>query len=133
LSAEAWIAESGAALCRGARWPIALSLALSVLAGARVLVEPRQAPIFLLLVLCAGVVQAYLALRIEFDRAVFERFAEDPAGAPQFDSALVQAGWAKSPAAARSMADRVRGLNGFVRAAFLVLVLQVLALGWAAW
>jgi hypothetical protein len=132
LSAEAWIARSGAALCRGARWPLGFSLALSVLAGARLLFEPRQAPIVLMAVLAAGTAQAYLALRIELDRIVFERFAEDPASAPDFDAALVQVGWAKSPAASRSMADRVHGMYGFVKAVLLVLLLQVVALGWAA-
>jgi len=132
MSAEAWMARSGAGLCRGARWPLALSLALSVLAGARLLVEPRQAPIILMAVLAAGIAQAYFALRIEFDRVIFERFAEDPASAPEFDAALVQAGWAKSPVAPRSMADRVHGMYGFVKAVLLVLLLQIGALGWAA-
>jgi hypothetical protein len=132
LSAEAWIARSGAALCRGARWPLAFSFALSVLAGARLLFEPRLAPLVLILVLAAGIGQAYFALRIEFDRIIFERFAEDPASAPEFDAALVQAGWAKSPVASRSMADRVQGMHRFVKAVLLLLFLQVGALGWAA-
>ena len=130
MSPEAWIARSGAALCRGARWPLAFSLGLSLLAGLSLMLEPLQAPIAKLVIVCAGVTQVYLALRIEFDRVVFERFAEDPEGAPTFDAALVQAGWAKSPPQARTMADRVHGMYRFVKIALFVLLLQVGLVGW---
>jgi hypothetical protein len=133
MTTEAWIARSAAALCRGARWPIALSLALAVLGAARLLFEPRQAPVEMTLVLVAGLAQGYLALRIELDRRIFERFAEEPASAPGFDAALAQAGWAAPRAAPRAMADRGRGVRRLVAISFALLVAQGAAVATAAW
>ena len=133
MSPDAWIAQSAAALCRGARWPLALSLALAVLGAARLLDEPRHAPAAMALVLAAGLVQGYLALRIELDRVIFERFASEPDAAPGFDAALAQAGWAHARATPRPMADRARGLRRLVGLSGAVLVAQatvVFAVGW---
>lgn len=133
MTPDAWIAQSAAALCRGARWPLAFSLALAVLAGAWLLAEPRRAPIPLALVLAAGLVQVYFALRIELDRNIFERLAADPASAANFDAALAQAGWAQPSTSVRSMADRARGLRRLVTLAAALLAGQVAALVAAGW
>ncbi len=133
MSAEAWIAQSAAALCRGARWPIALSLALAAVAASRLFSDPRQASLAMTLVLVAGLVQGYLALRIELDRRIFDLFAANPSSAPGFDAALVEMGWSAASAAPRPMGDRVRGLRRLVGASMALLAAQALVLVIAAW
>ena len=133
MSPDAWIAQSAAALCRGARWPIALSLALAVVGALRLLAEPRHAPAAMSLVLAAGLVQGYLATRVELDRIIFDRFAADPSAAGEFDAALVQAGWAAPRQAPRPMADRARGLRRLVTLSMATLAAQVAILIAAGW
>jgi hypothetical protein len=135
MSAEAWVARIAAAVCRAARWPIGFSLALSIVAGAGLILTPSRWPGALLsIVLMLGLAQVYLAIRIEIDRRIFERFAEDPAAAAEFDAALVQVGWAKAKGEApRAMADRAEGAHAFVKWANLVLALQILLLVVAGW
>lgn len=133
MSADAWIAQSAAALCRGARWPIALSLALAVLGAVRMLDEPRHAPVAMTLVLAAGLVQGYLAMRIELDRIIFDRFAGEPSAAGEFDAALAQAGWATPRETPRPMADRARGLRRLVTLSMATLAAQAAVLVAAGW
>lgn len=133
MSPDAWIAQSAAALCRGARWPIALSLALAVLGAVRLLDEPRQATAAMTLVLVAGVVQGYLAMRIELDRVIFDRFAAEPSAAGEFDAALAQAGWAPARDAPRPMAGRAGGLRRLVTFSMAALAVQVATLVAAGW
>ena len=136
MIADAWLAQSAAALCRGARWPIALSLGLTVLAAARLLDEPAHEPAAMTAILFAGAAQGYLAMRIELDRVIFERFAADPSAAPAFDAALAQAGWTPQRDGPRAMADRVRGLRRLIALSMAVVMAQLsmfAVAGWARW
>ena len=123
---DAWIATSAAALCRGARWPLALSLGLTLLAAQRLL--GGQHGIVPVVVVAAGVAQAYLALRIELDRHIFDRLAADPAGAADFDAALGKAGLGGAQPTPRAMAGRARGLKRLVMLAGALLILQAAAM-----
>lgn len=114
-AAHYWPAHTAAALCVASRWVSAASLALTL--AAFVISTAALAPVIAL-----GGVQVYLAVRIEFDRRIFELAAGEPDGFSGFDDT------------GRSPQDRVAGLMRLVRwhggllAAQLVLALAALVL-----
>ena len=135
---EDWIARSAAAFCVAARWLSLASLALAVLALGCLYLFPTvnmPAAAMLSLVTAAGAVQAYLALRIEFDRRIFEAFAAHPEGAAAaasgFDEAMQSLGMPPKGKAGRTLAERALGALLLVKGAGWIFALQ-LALAIAA-
>jgi hypothetical protein len=114
-AAHYWPAHTAAALCVASRWISAASLVMTILAF--VAYAAALAPVIAL-----GAAQIYLAVRIEFDRRIFELAAREPDGFAGFDDS------------GRSAQDRLAGLTRLVRwhggllAAQLVLTLAALTL-----
>ena len=109
-----------------------LTVSAFALAGA----GPRGAAVAtaaLALIIVIGAVQVYLAVRIEFDRRIFELAAEEPEGFAGFDAALRAMGLQRASKGERSPEARAAGAAALVRwsgvllAAQLVLGLAVLA------
>lgn len=111
----AWVARIGAALCIAGRWLAAGSLALtaSALIAAATAPRPAAALAALALVAVLGAAQLYLALRIEFDRAVFDAAAQ--VGFEGFDQALGETGLRRGAVPARTPQARVAGLASLLR------------------
>ena len=110
-------------------------LALAGIALCVLYALPPGAPAAAALTLTAagGAVHAYLAVRIEFDRRIFEAFtlrlATDAASLRTFDDALHSVGLRSADGVPRDFADRVRGLKVLVKSAACLLSVQlVLAL-----
>ena len=85
--------------------------------------------------LMAGAVQAGYALRVNFDHALLEAFADtgsddDPA---RLDAALGGLGLRATPQAQRSWVDRWQGMRGLLRGQCLALMVQALLLLCAIW
>lgn len=85
-----------------------------------------------------GLTETWLALRVGFDRRIFERFAGmggEPLAPSRFDRALAGLGLVPAPPADRSMGDRLRGCVRLMRLQAASFVLQLAALlvgGWMA-
>ena len=113
-----WTARIASALCAASRWLSAGSLALALCAfaiaatrqGAGELALPALA-----LVVALGAVQIYLAVRIEFDRAIFEASAGQPDGFAGFDEALQKLGWTRNASGGRPPEARAAGLATLVK------------------
>lgn len=124
---DSWVA---AALCTACRWVSASSLvlvagALFILSGRAAAAVPALAA--LTAVVALGAVQVYLAVRIEFDRAAFERAATRADGFVGFDEALAGLGWTRP--ARVTPAARAAGLRTLVaRSAWLLAAQFVLTL-----
>ena len=115
-----------------------MSLALSALALGCLYFYPAGpvAAGAISLAAAAGAVQAYLAARIEFDRAIFRDIAAVPdaaAAAVAFDAAAQQAGLLPAPKAGRSLVQRLAGVTVLAKASFGVLLVQLVLLIVAAW
>lgn len=88
----------------------------------------------LAVIIVIGAVQIYLAVRIEFDRCIFELAAAEPEGFAGFDAALSKIRLDRKPKGERSPEARAAGLASLVRtsgvllAAQLILALVVLTL-----
>ncbi|HEX5092687.1 MAG TPA: hypothetical protein VFV84_08375 [Burkholderiales bacterium] len=123
---ERWIAATAAALCTASRWLSAASLVL--VGGALALLSMRASGVPALgaqaAVIALGAVQVYLAIRIEFDRAVFARAAASPAGFAGFDEALASLGWARGTPGTRTPESRTSGLHALVRRSAWLLCAQ---------
>jgi len=79
-----------------------------------------------------GVVQVYLAARVEFDRVIFEALAESPGEAAHFDAAI-SAGKMHAQETGRTMAQRAAGARRFVIAGGIVFMAQVILAAASAW
>lgn len=122
LSAAAWSAHIAAALCAASRWLSAGSLGLTVCS---LVTAPLAAGVaFAALTACAalGAVGLYLAVRIEFDRAIFAAAAQE--GFDGFDEALGRLGWRRGAEPARSPESRAAGLATLVKRAGALLAAQ---------
>lgn len=134
---EAWIARCAAAGCRASRWLSATSLVVAALALCLLHVGGtarggRLAA--LVLVAAAGAAQAYLAVRIEVDRRIFEILAGQPSvdeALRGFDGAMLALGLLNEGKAGRAIDERARGALSLVKRAGWILAAQ-LALGLAA-
>jgi hypothetical protein len=119
------------ALCLASRWLSAASLLVTAAAFAAAVAFPPASSIAaaaLALVLAVGAVQVYLAVRIEFDRVIFDT-VRDAEGWKAFDAALVRLGWARAGTTGRTAEDRAAGLARLVRTSGVLFVAQlVLAL-----
>jgi hypothetical protein len=85
---------------------------------------------FAILVAIAGVAQAYLGIRVEFDAALFDRLARAPE-APDFaatDAALTRLGLLPAAKRGRPVEARVSGATRLLRFQILALGAQVLIL-----
>ena len=89
----------------------------------------------LALIIVIGAMQVYLAMRIEFDRRIFDRVADTPEGWSGFDHAMRELGLMRPAKGGRAPAARAAGLAALVRwhagllAAQLVLALALLLPG----
>jgi hypothetical protein len=131
LSAGAWSAHIAAALCAASRWLSAGSLGLTVCA---LVAAPLAAGMaFAALAACAafGGVQLYLAVRIEFDRAIFTAAAQE--GFEGFDEALGRLGWRRGADPARPPESRAAGLASLVKRAGVLLAAQLALLLAGLW
>lgn len=121
-----WTAQVGVALCSGSRWlsAAALLITLSAFTLAAGLAHPATALLILALIIVLGVVQLYLALRIEFDRVIFQAASGTPAW-DAFDAALQGLRWAAHKGE-RSTTARASGVARLVRASAALLIIQLL-------
>ena len=124
------LARVGAAFAVGARWILLPSVIASGVAIWCLGVWSPATQVArgaLIATGMAGVFQLYLALRIEFDRVVFQYFAADPAehAVSAFDRAMITLGVMRSGRAGRPMRERVRGLLRLVKFSAFVFVLQI--------
>lgn len=136
-SADRWVARNMAAACVASRWLIGASLALTVVAAVLSFSgDPgRAASAALSLVVAAGAAQIYLAWRIEFDRRIFQLFAEAPDAAEAargFERGLEALGHPRK-GGERSLGERAAGLKSLVKKAAGILVLQIVLLIAASW
>jgi len=114
---DSWAACIAGALCAASRWLSAASFVLVLVALFALATRARSGPAAagaLALVVALGAVQVYLAVRIEFDRAIFARAAERPGGFAGFDEAMQELGWRRRPTAARTPSARTAGLRALV-------------------
>ena len=85
----------------------------------------------------AGAGQAYLVLRVEFDRRIFEALAETAAGsadaAHAFNRAMLAPGLTAEGKAGRTVLQRAEGLVSLVRKAGWLFVSQLVLLIVAPW
>ena len=105
------------ALCVASRWLSAGALGLTLCALALLAIRANAgsfAQSALALVIALGGVQTYLAVRIEFDRAIFEVAAERADGFAGFDEALHALGWKRGSAEGRTPQARAAGLRSLV-------------------
>jgi hypothetical protein len=113
-----WTARISSALCRASRWLSAASLVL-VLCAFAIAASGARAGAFALaalgLVVALGAVQIYLAVRIEFDRAIFEEAAGRADGFAGFDEARHRLGWTRGAAGDRPPQARAAGLGALVK------------------
>ena len=137
---EEWIARSATAFCVASRWLSCPSLALAALALVRLYVFPpvsMTSAALLSAAVAAGSVQAYLAVRIEFDRNVFEAFAActegSTAAAAGFDQAMESLGMLRKGKAGRPLAERARGALFLVKGTGWLLALQIALAIAASW
>jgi len=113
-----WTARIASALCAASRWLSAGSLVLTLCAFAIAATVSRAggfALAALALVVALGAVQIYLAVRIEFDRAIFEAAAGQPDGFTGFDEALQKLGWNRRASGGRPPGARAAGLATLVK------------------
>lgn len=119
---DTWDEWTAAALCTASRWLSVSSLvlvagALGLLAGR----APAGLPALAVLaaVVALGAAQVYLAVRIEFDRAAFERASTRAEGFAGFDEALARLGWTRRGSG--TAGARAAGLRALVaRSAWLL-------------
>jgi hypothetical protein len=116
---EIWIARTASALCVASRWVSGGSIALALLAALAAwshATDGATSRAALALVVVAGAAQAYLAVRIEFDRRIFDalRPGETLEG---FDAALGELGWLGARSAGKPVVGRASGLARLVRRA----------------
>ena len=134
---DPWIARCATAACVASRWISGTSIVLTVLALCSLYFLPAGralAAAAISLAAAAGAAQVYLAVRIEFDRAIFENFAGTAAGAADgFDRAAQTLGLLSSGKAGRDFTRRTAGVLWLVRMAFLVFLVQLALLVAAAW
>jgi hypothetical protein len=137
---EEWIARSVAALCVASRWLSCASLAVAALAlGCLYLLPPENIAVRAMfsLAVAAGLIQARLALRIEFDRKVFEALAAHPEGATAaadaFDQAMQSLGMLPKGKTGRTLAERGRGMLVLVKGAGWTFALQLALAITASW
>lgn len=114
-----WSARVSSALCAASRWCSAASLLLMLAAfvlGATAAAQTEAATrAGLALIIAIGAVQVYLAIRIEFDRRIFERVAEARQGWSGFDDAMRKVELMPAAKMGRSPAARAAGLAALVR------------------
>ena len=137
---EDWIARCAAALCVSSRWLSCASLALTALAlGCLYLLPPANIVVAAMfsLAVAAGMIQAYLALRIEFDRKVFEALTTYPegaaAGADAFDQAMQSLGMLPKSKVGRTLVERALGMHFLVKGAGWIFALQLALVLAASW
>lgn len=113
-----WTARISSALCTSSRWLSAASLVL-VLCAFAIAASGARAGAFALaalgLVVALGAVQIYLAVRIEFDRAIFEEAAGRADGFAGFDEARRKLGWMRGASGDRPPQARAAGLGALVK------------------
>lgn len=126
-----WSARVASALCAASRWCAAASLLMTLAAFALGATTEAQAAssAALALIIAIGAVQLYLAMRIEFDRRIFDLVAGAPEGWSGFDHAMRELGLMRPAKAGRAPAARAAGLATLVKWHAGLLVAQlVLAL-----
>lgn len=124
---EIWIARTASALCVASRWVSGGSIALGLLAALAAwshAPEGATSRAALALLVVAGAAQAYLAVRIEFDRRIFEALRPEET-LEGFDAALGELGWPGARSAGRPLAGRAGGLARLVRRAGWLFAAQV--------
>jgi len=124
-------ARIAVAFARAARWISAAGIVFAAVVLAGLLIgRPVHtiAAVILSVAVAAGVPLVYLALRIEFDRSIFEDAAE--AGDPvayyaAFDQSRAELGLGGA-GPARPATERVKGLIGLVRRTAFLFAVQVI-------
>lgn len=139
---ERWIAGITAALCAASRWLIGVAIIMTMIGATRlVLFPPEQifAKLGLCLVLAFGAIQLYLAVRIEFDRQLFELLAEHGDGDAQrladLDGAMrvLRLQNENETHQERDLTARAKGLISLIQWLAWVLVSQLALLAGLPW
>ncbi|HYR33366.1 MAG TPA: hypothetical protein VEQ87_03655 [Burkholderiales bacterium] len=111
-----WTARTAAALCVASRWLAVGALVLTMTAFGAGLAGLRAgvASASLVLIVLLGATQVYLAVRIEFDRRIFELVGPSRSF-DGFDAALRGMGLERRGARERSTQERAAGLVSLIR------------------
>jgi hypothetical protein len=136
LNSNDWTSQIASALCAASRWLSAASLVLMLFAFNIAAIEPRagaHALAVFAFVVVLGLAQIYLAVRIEFDRVIFEVATGRPDGFAGFDGALAKLGWKRSSDSERSPAQRAVGLMSLVKWSGWLLGIQFALVLTALW
>ena len=137
---EEWIARIAAALCAASRWLAVAAIAMTVIAAMRLVLFPPESmlgKLGLSLILVFGAMQIYLAVRIEFDRRVFEFLAERGGGEAQLlaqlDGAMRALRLQSEAKLERDLTERAQGLVSLIQRLGWILVGQFTVLAAVAW
>jgi hypothetical protein len=122
-TADAWTARIAVALCVANRWQAAGGLAVTVFSLLALAHAHGAAFTFFALGAVFGALQIYLAVRIEFDRAIFAAAVQT--GFEGFDEALGRLGWRPGADMSRSVQARAAGLASLVKRSAALLVAQL--------
>jgi hypothetical protein len=122
-SPDVWTARIAAALCVANRWQAAGALAVTFFSLLGLVHADGAAFASLALAAALGVLQIHVAVRIEFDRAIFAAAVQD--GFEGFDEALARLGWQPGPDLSRSTQARAAGLASWVKRSAALLVAQL--------
>jgi hypothetical protein len=120
---DACMARIASALCVAHRWQAASALVVSLFSLLAVVHARGLAFAVLALTAALGALHIYLAVRIEFDRAIFAAAVQD--GFEGFDEALGRLGWRAAPQVPRSAQERAAGLASLVKRSTLLLAVQL--------
>ncbi len=130
-AADAHAAFACAALLeQGAKLHL-LSLALTLGALLALPLVGMELPWLILCValVCLGMIEFYVAIRVGLDARLMHRLAEDAKRAPPdldaFDRGLALAGLRGATATPRSLAERIAGAFGLLRGQAIVTALQI--------
>jgi hypothetical protein len=113
-----WPARVASALGGASRWCAASSLLITLAAfviGAATDTQSAAAAVLPGLIVVLGAVQIGLAVRIEFDRRIFDLLAAAPEGWSGFDDAMRELGLMDRAKIGRPPAARAAGLARLVR------------------
>lgn len=135
---ETWLASIAEALCSASRWMLAVAILLTVISAVQLLLLPPGHVLMKLglsVAFLLGAGQVYLAVRIEFDRRLFEVLAERGAlqALPHLDDAMQALHLQGGAESGRDLTARAEGVLSLVRRAGVLLVAQFAALLAAFW
>lgn len=128
----AWEAVIMMALLRSLRWASLLSVLLTSTALHALIAQSMGSmhrTWLMVIAFVAGLVEVYVAIRVEFDARLLDRLADaDREQWRAFDAAMMQLGLLSPATAGRGLAERLRGMRRLARLQIALLALQAVLL-----